>query len=103
RVSQLVDQQKLGITLEPGDAIARPPRQVRNEFNAALVAEQDRSKAINEAQGYAAKIVTEARGEATARVNAGETDRNRLVQAVAAEARYLSDQLPHYQSDPSLF
>lgn len=103
RVSQLVDEQRLGITLEPIDIRAMPPRQVTNEFTKVLAAEQERSKMINEAQAYASTNLSSAKGEAEARINDGLTSSNRMVQAVAAEAQRFSRLLPEYRKNPDLF
>ncbi len=103
RINELVTAHDLGVTIEPSDVVTLAPRQVKAEFDAVLSAEVERSKSISEAQSYANRVVNEARGEATARVNTGETDRNRLVQAVASEARKFNDLLPEYRKDPGFF
>lgn len=103
RVNDLVTSHDLGVTLEPSDIVVAPPRQVKADFDAVLSAEAERAKAISVAQGYANQVVNEARGQATARINSGETDRNRLVQAVSAEARKFDSLLPEYRKNPEFF
>lgn len=103
RANALVTAHDLGVTLEPSDVVTIPPRQVRGEFDAVLSAEAERAKAMSEAQGHASRVVNEARGEAAARINTGETDRNRLVQSVAAEAQKFASLLPEYQKNPGFF
>ena len=103
RVNQLIEEQGLGVTVETSDLDLIPPRQVKDKFKEVLDAQQDLSNARDTARGYANEIVNKAHGEASALVNAGETARNQLVQAVEAEARYLSDQLPYYNRDPKLY
>lgn len=103
RANALILAKDLGVTLEPGDVVTIPPRQVKAEFDAVLSAEAERAKSVSDAQGYASRVVNEARGEAAARVNAGETDRNRLVQSVAAEATKFASLLPEYRKDPEFF
>ncbi|MFN7140680.1 MAG: hypothetical protein ACK4UN_15195, partial [Limisphaerales bacterium] len=49
------------------------------------------------------ETLSRARSEANAIVNAGEAERNRLVQFVAAEAKEFQDLLPAYQANPELF
>lgn len=103
RAEALVRAHDLGVTLEPSDVVAIPPRQVKDDFDAVLSAEAERAKAVSDAQGAASRIVNEARGQAAARVNAGETERNRLVQSVAAEAQKFAGLLPEYQKNPEFF
>lgn len=103
RVRQVADQRQLGITIEQGDVRVIPPRYTRSAFDAALSAEIDRRKAIEEANAYSGRVLSTAEGEANSRINAGQTDRSRLTQAVAAEAEYYQNQLPHFKSNPNLF
>ncbi|MBL9135276.1 MAG: protease modulator HflK [Verrucomicrobiales bacterium] len=103
RVNELATFHDLGVVIEPSDVVTIPPRQLKLDFDAVSSAELDRSKVVSEAQGYANRVINEARGQAAARVNAGETDRNRLVQAVSSEAQQFSSLLPEYQKNPDFF
>ncbi len=103
RVQQLVDRQGLGITLEQLDLETKPPRYVNEWFEAVPRAEQERGQTNQMAQTYAGRLLNTAQGDANAVINAGETDREQFVQAVAAEAKYFTNQLPHYRSNPELF
>ncbi len=103
RVNDLVVAHDLGVTIEPSNIDVEPPRQVRMDFDAVLSAEAQRSKSVSDAQGYANRVVNEARGEATARINSGETDRNRMVQAVSSEAQKFTSLLPEYKKNPEFF
>lgn len=103
RVSELVIAHDLGVTIEASDVAVIPPRQLKGDFDAVLSAEAERGKLINDAQGYANRVVNEARGQATARVNAGETDRNRLVQQVTSEAQKFTSLLPEFRKNPEFF
>lgn len=103
RANALIREHDLGVTLEPSDVVAIPPRQVKEEFDAVLSAEAERAKSVSDAQGAASRVVNEARGQAAARVNTGETERNRLVQSVAAEAQKFASLLPEYQKNPDFF
>ena len=103
RVQQLVDRQGLGITLEQLDLETKPPRYVNEWFEAVPRAEQERGQTNQMAQTYAGRLLNSAQGDANAIINAGETDREQFVQAVAAEAKYFTNQLPHYRSNPELF
>ncbi|MFN0066520.1 MAG: protease modulator HflK [Limisphaerales bacterium] len=103
RANALILAKELGVTLEPSDVVTIPPRQVKAEFDAVLSAEAERAKSVNDAQGYSSRVVNEARGEAAARINTGETERNRLVQSVAAEATKFASLLPEYLKNPEFF
>ena len=103
RARQVADERQLGVTIEQGDVQVIPPRYTKSAFDAALSAEIERRKAIEDANAYAGRILSTAEGEANSRINAGQTDRARLTQAVAAEAQYYKNQLPHFKSNPELF
>jgi membrane protease subunit HflK len=103
RVRQVVADRDLGITIENGEVRIIPPRYTKTAFDAALTAEIERRKAIEDANAYAGRVLSAAGGEADALINAGQTDRTRLTQAVAAEAQYYKNQLPHYEANPALF
>ncbi|MBI4327084.1 MAG: protease modulator HflK [Chloroflexi bacterium] len=103
RVRELVDQLGLGISVEQGEVRTIPPRQVKLAFQNVLTAELERRKAVNDAQAYSNRVFSTSLGESNAVVNTGQTARTRLLEEVAAEARYFADQLPHYRADPKLF
>ncbi|MFO1499923.1 MAG: protease modulator HflK [Verrucomicrobiota bacterium] len=103
RVRQSVEEQGVGISIEEAFLQTIPPRQVKQAFADVIAADQDRGKAINEAQAYASRVRNGAVGEAKTLVNAGRTEGERLLQSAAADAKYFGDQLPHYQRDPQLF
>ncbi len=103
RVEKLATQYKLGITIDQVSLQAIPPRQLAQAFAAVGEAGTRSSTARIEALGYENQTLSRAKSEAAARINAGETDRNRLVEFVAAEARRFTDLLPAYQSNPALF
>jgi membrane protease subunit HflK len=103
RVNRAIAEYQLGITLEPSDVRTSAPLDVRAAFEAVQSAEQERSKKINEAEGYANQVIVKAQGEAMALINDGVTWSNQLVQAINAEQKYFTNQLPYYLRDPGLF
>jgi membrane protease subunit HflK len=103
RLEQLVAQQALSIVVDQIDLQSIPPRKLKESFDAVLEAEVKRAKALNDARSYANETVSKARGEAAIRVNAGETDRARLVEFLAAEAKRFTGLLPEYRKNPELF
>ncbi len=103
RLSELLVKHDLGVTLDTSEVEPRPPRQVKADFDAVVSAELERSRMVSDAQGYANRVVNEARGEAAARVNAGETERSRIVQGVTSEAQKFRSLLPEYVKNPEFF
>jgi regulator of protease activity HflC (stomatin/prohibitin superfamily) len=103
RVRQVVEANRLGITIEDSDIRTRPPRYVNKDFLEVQNAEQARRTALSEARADANRMLSSAESEAKSVISQGETEAKRLVQTVAAEAQYFADQLPYYQSNPQLF
>ena len=103
RVQDQFEKLNLGITLEPSEVKVAAPLAVRPAFEAVLAAAQDRGKRISEARGQAEESLRKAQGEASAIINAGVAASNQVVQAVAADARYFTDQLKQYEKDPAQF
>jgi modulator of FtsH protease HflK len=104
RVREAVEKQGVGVAIE--DAVLfQPiaPRQVKKVFADVIAADNDRGKAINEAQGYANGVRNRAAGDAKMVVNTGKSDADRMLQKVAADAKYFRDTLPYYESNPELF
>jgi modulator of FtsH protease HflK len=103
RVEQLAAERGLGITIDQVSLEAKPPRQLTTAFAAVLEADVRRSKILNDARSYANQSLSKARGDAAGLVNAGETERNRMVEFVAADAKRFNDALPGYKANPELF
>jgi len=103
RVDQLVSQHDLGITREQSEVTARPPYALKEAFDQVGTAEQTSSVTNNAAKSEADKIISDARGGATARINTAENERKRLVDLVASEAKTFRDLLPRYEENPRLF
>jgi membrane protease subunit HflK len=103
RVRELVDAQKLGISVEGATVTTIAPRQVKQAFDDVAKAETAKRTAVDEANAYSGRLLNTAQGEATSIENSGQTEATRLVQQVAAEAQYFRDQLPHYKENPELF
>lgn len=103
RLSQLIDQQQLGIMIDQIELQAIPPRQLKERFNAVGEAQARRGKVIDEARNYESQAINNAKSEATARRAAAEADRTRTVAFLGAEAERFRQLLPQYRSNPELF
>jgi membrane protease subunit HflK len=103
RVGELVDEQGLGITLEPSTVQSIPPRWVNEAFLQTQSAAQERSTHISEAQGFADELVATSKGDAAAIVSMGRAEKLRLVSAFQSDAQFYSDLLPEYRKHPEFF
>jgi membrane protease subunit HflK len=103
RVIELVDQQKLGIVVEQCVVESRPPRQLKQAFDAVLTAVSTRDTVHNDALKYENQVLSKGAAEANSRTNSAQAERVRLVGAVNAEAERFTALLPKYESNPMLF
>ena len=103
RIDTVAAQQQLGIAVEQVTLNVIPPRQLADRFKAATEAAVRSDRVMSEAQSYANEASSRAQGEAAARRGIAESDRTRLVEAVAAEAKRFSDVLPQYRANPEFF
>ncbi len=103
RVRDLVDKQKLGVEIVDCRVRITPPLQVKQIFEMVSQSDIERRKTNDMAQAEAIGIRSTAQGQAAAIINQGKTEANRLVQLVAAEARYFKEQLPYYEANPDMF
>ena len=104
RLEQLIATQGLGILVEQIENLQIiPPRQLKDAFARVGEAELRRGKEINDAHSYENQTISKARAEAEARRNAGEAERTRLVEFVAAEVERFTNNLPAWQANRALF
>ena len=103
RVEDLAAQYRIGITVDQINLQTIPPRQLKAAFDAVLDAVVRRTTTLNEARGYENQAISKAKAEAASRINIGETERNRMVEFVAAEAKRFNDALPAFKANPDLF
>jgi membrane protease subunit HflK len=103
RVSQLVLEQKLGITVEQCLVETRQPRQLDMAFAAVTTAGQNAEKARTEAYAYRDKKLSEAEGESAARLNTARAERNDMVAKIKGDAAIFEKVLADYRRNPELF
>jgi len=103
RVTQLVEEQKLGIVVEQCIPRSVPPRQLKDAFNSVLRAELGRNKTLDEARSVANQTLSKASAEAKARVNKAEVDRALYVNDITSRAQQFEQLLPKYRENPKLF
>jgi membrane protease subunit HflK len=103
RIREKVAQTGLGIEVELAEVETSAPLYVAEKFADVQAAEQNRSKTISEAQGYASEVGNIAQGQIAEIIRGGIAESNRVVLSVSAEADYFKTQLPSYLRDPQLF
>lgn len=104
RVRDLTQNHDLGISIESCEVEnIIPPRQLKQIFEQVTAAEVERRQAQDTAHAYAGRILSTAQGEASAIVDGGRSGATRLIQEVAAEANYFTNQLARYEENPPFF
>jgi membrane protease subunit HflK len=103
RVAQLVLAQKLGITVEQCIVETRHPRQLDLAFAAVTTAGQYAETNNTRAYEYRNKKLSEAEGEAAARLNTARADRNDMVAKIKGDATIFAKVLEDYRRNPDLF
>jgi len=104
RLGHLIDTQQLGILVEQIENVqVIPPRQLKEAFARVGEAELRSGKEMNDARSYENQTISKARAEAEARRSAGEAERTRLVEFVAAEVERFTNNLPAWRANRALF
>jgi membrane protease subunit HflK len=103
RVSDLTEQEQIGIVIDQCEVQSIPPRQLEDVFTRVTTARENRNKILNDARSYENQVLSQAGAQASSVTNAAAADRARYVQSITAEAKRFSDLLPKYESNPSLF
>jgi regulator of protease activity HflC (stomatin/prohibitin superfamily) len=102
RATQLVEKENLGIIIDQCQVERRPPRQLKQAFDAVLTAVSTRDKTLNDALSYQNQVTNRAAADATGVVNAAHAESDSLLKSVQAEAKYFTDLLPRYRANPEL-
>ena len=103
QVNQVVDEEKLGITVDYVDWGASAPMYLKPLFNDVTKAMQLRQKLVEDAQTYATNVIAHAKGEADTRIRVADAIRKYRVDSLAAQADTFKKLLAQYQRDPKLF
>ena len=103
RVTELVEREQLGVSIDLCAVESQAPRQLKNEFAQVNTARQNHEKIINEALSEENRILSQAGAHATSITNLAETARTRYVSSIASDAEAFTKLLPEYQRNPNLF
>lgn len=103
RLQAALDQYRTGLAVtEFNLQNARPPQEVKDAFDDAIIAREDKQRFENDALGYASKQVPEARGDA-ARIKAEAEAYKATVMAQAeGDATRFTLQLTEYRKAPAV-
>ena len=103
RVTDLVDRERLGITVKQCSVDRTPPRQLKEIFDQVTEARQNQNKVLDDAHSYENQATNSAGAQAAAIVSEARSARALYVQSLRADARAFSALLPNYQINPGLF
>jgi len=103
RVSDLTEQEQLGIVIDQCEVQSIPPRQLQTVFSQVTTARENRNKVLNDAHSYENQVLSESGAQASSITNAAAADRARYVESITAESKRFSDLLPQYEINPGLF
>ncbi len=103
RVQALMDQYKTGlavtsINMQP----AKPPEQVKEAFDDAIKAREDKERTENQAEAYANEIIPQARGEAARILADSKAYRDKVTAESEGEAARFLAVLTEYQKAPEV-
>lgn len=103
RMSDLIDQEKLGIAIDQCPVQSIPPRQLADIFAQVTIAREKRSDTLNTAHNYENEVTNNATAMAASIVNEAESAKARYVDSLNADAKRFKDVLPKYELDPNLY
>ncbi len=103
RVQALMDNYKTGllvtsVNMQP----AKPPEQVKEAFDDAIKAREDKERSENKAEAYANQILPQARGEAARILADAKAYRDKVVAESEGEASRFTAVLAEYQKAPEV-
>ena len=103
RVTRFIETQQIGVVVEQCAVQPRPPRQLDEAFRNVVRADQNRSKALEQARSDEHKTLTRASADASSIINIAESDRTRTVKDAAGDAALFRGLIARYESNPELF
>jgi len=103
KVTELTEQENLGVTIDNCEVQSVPPRQLKDVFSQVTTARENRTKLLNDAQSYTNQVLSSAGAQSVAITNLAATDRDNYVKSLKAEARRFTDLLPQFKKYPGLF
>jgi membrane protease subunit HflK len=103
RVSDLTEQDQLGIVIDNCQVFSVAPRQLKDVFDRVTIAQQNQSKQIYDANTYRDKTLLNAAAQASAITTEAATASTNYVKAIQADAKAFTDVLPAFEANQNLF
>jgi membrane protease subunit HflK len=103
RVSDLTEQDQLGIVIDNCQVFSVAPRQLKDVFDRVTIAQQNQSKQIYDANTYRDKTLLNAAAQASAITTEAATASTNYVKAIQADAKAFTDVLPAFEMNRNLF
>jgi membrane protease subunit HflK len=103
RVSDLTDQDHLGIVIDNCQVVSVAPRQLKDVFDRVTIAQQNQNKQISIANTYRDKTLLNAAAQASAITIEAATASTNSVKAIQADAKAFTDLLPAFEMNRNLF
>ena len=101
RVEALVQEHGLGIKVDPVLIEAKPPLYLNTFFENVATAEQQRGLTNQSARAFATTLASKTQGDTNTVINAGLSEKNRLILEISSELNAFTNQLPFYRKNPS--
>lgn len=103
RLQQLLESYRTGILVtEFNLQNARPPQEVKEAFDDAISAREDKQRIENEAEAYASRVVPEARGDAARVLQDAQAYRDTTIARAEGDAARFSQQAAEYAQAPQV-
>lgn len=103
RVTTLLEELNLGVSVESLDVQTSVPMDVRPAFDEVLNAQQTARTRISEAEAYARSATNSAIGQASQFTSEALTRSNQLIKDIVADVDSFHAQQPYYEANPTLF
>ncbi len=103
RITTLLEELDLAITIETLDVQTTAPLDVRPAFDEVLNAQQAARTTLSEAEAYARTATNTALGQRSQILSDALTRSNQLVKDIVADVDAFRAQQPYYEANPALF
>jgi len=103
RMSDLAEQDNLGIAIDNCTVEKNPPRQLADIFAQVIEAGQNRTKEIIDARSFENQMTNNASAVAANVINLAQSARFTYTNSLVAEAKRFSAILPYYNANPSFY
>jgi membrane protease subunit HflK len=103
RLTDLADQEHLGIAVDNCEVVSIPPRQLKDVFNQVVDTREKSDSTITSAMSVATNTTLNADARATNLIIQAAVDSANYVGFVKADAKHFNDLLPQYRTNATLY